>query len=360
MKPIRFCATLILSAATVTGVCLAADNPPQAAAPASAIGPATNTPFSGPLIQFDNTMHDFGKVSSGQKVRHSYILTNTGTETLTITNVHPGCHCTTAGDWTHSIAPGSTGQIPVQFDSGGFNGNITRTIDVFSNAKNEPHKVLMLKCTIWKPIEYASTAYLNIPADSTTEVSTSVHIVNQTDDLVTFSNIVSANKLFEATLKETKPGKEYDLVITAHPPFPNGNTPGAISINTSYPPASTINITAMAKVIPAIQVTPSQVVLNTLADRWSTNKVTIISTTTNDLVISNPKSSDSQIQVDVKPGIRKGMFYVDVITPPTYRLAAGQRAEITVDSNNPHNPQIKIPVMQFSTAKPYAAPRPKT
>jgi hypothetical protein len=355
MKSMRFCATLILSAATIVGVCQATDNPaPQTSAPP----PATpGAPASGAMILFDNTMFDFGKIASGEKVHHTYVLTNMGTETLEITNVHPGCHCTTAGDWTHKVEPGKTGQIPVQFDSTSFNGNITRTIDVYSNAKNEPHKVLMLKGLIWKPLEYASTAYLTIPSDSTNDVSTSVKIVNQTDNPVTFSNVVSVNHLFDGVLKEIKPGKEYELDITAHPPFPNGNTPGNFTVNTSLAGTPTINITAMARVTPAVQVSPSQIVLNSLPDRGSTNRVTVLSTTFTNLVLSNAKASDSQMQVELKE-LRKGMYNVVLVTPAGFHLEAGQRAEITIESNHPHFPQIKIPVMQFPKPKPFAAARP--
>jgi hypothetical protein len=354
MKSMRFCATLILSAMTVASIRLAAQTTP---APPSAVPPATVSvsPASGPIIQVDNTMFDFGKVAVGEKVRHSYIVTNAGNATLQITNVHPGCHCTTAGDWTHKIEPGQTGNIPVQFDSTGFNGKITRTIDVYSNAKNEPHKVLRLQGTIWKPIEFASTAFISIPADASNEVSTTVRIVNQTDNAVTFSNIISANKLFDAVLKEAKPGKEYDLVITAHPPFPDRNTPGTITINTSLPGTPTISLTAMANVTPAIQVSPSQIVLNPLPDRATTNRVTILSNTTNLLSLSNPKASDSQIQVEVQPGFRKGMFTLLAVIPPGFHLLPGQHAEVTVESNHPRFPVIRVPIMQYPTPKHVAA-----
>jgi hypothetical protein len=307
------------------------------------------------MIQFDNPMYDFGKVAVGEKARHTYFVTNTGNETLQITNVHPGCHCTTAGDWTHKIEPGQTGTIPVQFDSTGFNGTITRTIEVYSNAKNGPHKTLQLKGLIWKPIEYASTASISIPADATNEMSTTVRIVNQTDNPVTFSNAVSAKSLFDAVVKETKPGKEYELVITAHPPFPTANTSGAITVNTSLPSTPTISVNAMAMITPAVQVSPSQIVLNPLPDRATTNRVTIHSNTTNLLSLSNPKASDSQIQVDVQPGVRSGTFTLVVVTPPGYRLAPGQHAEVTVESNHPRYPVIRVPIMQLPARKTVAS-----
>jgi hypothetical protein len=361
MKFMRFCATSVLSSLTAAGVCLAADTPPPSSAPpVPAATAAPGSPVSGAIIQFDNTMFDFVKVSAGEKVRHNYVVTNTGTETLQITNVHPGCHCTTAGDWTHKIDPGKTGVIPVQFDSSGFSGNISRTIDVYSNAKNEPHKVLMLKGLIWKPLEYASTALINIPADTTNDMTTSVKIVNQTENPVTFSNVVSANHLFDGVLKEIKPGKEYELVVTAHPPFPNGNTPSVITINTSLPGTPTINVTAMARVNPAVQVSPSQVILNPLPDRPTTNRVNIVSTTAKEFVLSNPKASDSQIQVDIQPGFRPGMFVLMIVTPPGFHLPQGQRAEVSVESNHPRYPVIKVPIMQYNSPRPYAAVHPAT
>jgi hypothetical protein len=345
MKSMRFCVTLILSAMTATGVRLAAQTP-SSPSPVS-LGTTPNLAASGPLIQVDNPVYEFGKVTIGGKVHHNYVITNSGNATLLITNVHPGCHCTTAGDWAHRIEPGQTGIIPVQFDSTGFSGHIMRTIDVYSNARNEPHKILQLTGTIWKPIEYASTAIISIPADGSNEMSTTVHIVNKTDDLITLSNVVCNKTLFEAVLKETKPGKEFDLVVTARPPFPTGTTSASISVNTSLSNMPIINITAMANVTPAIQVSPSQIVLNPHPDRANTNRVTIVANTTNELSLSNPKASDSQIQLELQPGFRKGMFTLLVVTPPGFHLAPGQRAEVTIESNHPRYPVIKIPIMQF-------------
>jgi hypothetical protein len=348
MKPMRFCAAFVLTILTAVGAAQAADNPPTATPPAT---PSTG----GPMITVDSTTYDFGKIQVGEKARHTYLITNTGTEELLITNVHPGCHCTTAGDWTHKIEPGMGGIIPVQFDSTGFGGPITRTIEVYSNAKNKSHETLFLKGTIWKPLDYASSTFLNIPADSTNEVTTSVRIVNQTDHDVVFSNAVCPNHLFTGLLKEIKPGKEYQLEVTAHPPFPAGNTSGNFTIDTSLAGTPHINITAMARVTPAIQVSPSQVYLNPQKDRATTNRVMILANTTNALVLSNPKASDSQVQVEIQKGARPGMYNIMIVTPVGYHLDPGQRMEVSVESNHPRYPVIKIPVMQYPSPKPFKA-----
>jgi hypothetical protein len=353
MKSMRFCATLMVSVMIAACIRLAAQvPPPPQSAPAVA---APVFPASGPVIEFDSPVFDFGKVALGEKVHHTYYVTNTGNETLQISNVHPTCHCTIAGDWTHKVEPGSTGEIPVQFDSAGLGGQITRTIDVYSNAKNGAHKMLQLKGMIWKPIEFPATAFISIPPDATNELSTTVRIVNQTDNPVTFSNVVSANRMFDAVLKETKPGKEYDLVITAHPPYPAGSTSGLIAVNTSLAGTPIIHVTAMANLTPAVQVSPSQVYLNPRPDRAMTNPVTIIANTTNVLSLSNPKCSDSRIGVEIQPGARQGMFRLLVVVPPGFELAPGQHAEVTVESNHPRYPLIRIPIMQYASHRPVAS-----
>jgi len=355
MKSMRLCATLILSALTVARVGLAIQSnlPPSTAAPPT----ASAAPTSGPIIQVDNAVYDFGKAEAGEKVRHTYYVTNTGTEPLLITNVHPSCGCTTAGTWTHEIAPGQSGEIPIQFNSSGYGtGNtITKTIEVFSNARNEPRKTLQLKGKVWKAIEVTpSLAVISIPPGTTNEMSATVRIVNQSDNPVTISNAVSTSHLFNVELKETKPGKEYELTVTAHPPYAPGNTPGTINLNTSLSSTPTLSVTAMTQVAPFVQVYPPQIILNTLPDRWTTNRVTIHGNTTDILTLSNPRANDSQIHVEIRPGGLERNFTLLVSFPPGFKVQPGQHAEVTIDSSYPRFPEIKVPIISY----PQPAPRP--
>src|SRR6266566_4899973 len=44
---------------------------------------------AGPKIQFAEIVYDFGKVNSGEVVKHSFVFTNIGTATLEIKDVRP-------------------------------------------------------------------------------------------------------------------------------------------------------------------------------------------------------------------------------------------------------------------------------
>jgi hypothetical protein len=368
MKSMRLYAALILSVMTAAAVRLAAQPAPPptsfSAAPAPSAPAATGSPaakapadLSGPIIQVDNATFDFGKAQTGEKVHHKYVITNTGNATLHITNVQPSCHCTTAGDWSHDIEPGKTGEISVQLDTSGFGGGapVQRTVTVYSNAKNDPRKLLLIRGSVWKPIEISpATAVMSVAPDASNAVTT-VRVLNKTGNPITFSNAVSTKSFLNVTMKEIKAGQEYELSITAQAPFTPGASWGSITVSTSLSNTPTLNVPVMVSVVPAIQVYPAQIVMNLLPGRWTTNRVTIHGTTTNLLSLSNAKASDSRIQVNLLPMGPKGMFNLVVAFPPDFKLEAGQHAEVTVESNHPRFPVIKVPIVEYPHRKPVAA-----
>src|SRR2546425_11312347 len=98
--------TLTIVAGTLGGIASdLARSKDSAPAPGNPASPAT----SGPKIQFAGTVFDFGKVTSGEAVRHDFLFTNIGTDTLEIKAVRPGCVCTTAGNWDKQVERGKTG-----------------------------------------------------------------------------------------------------------------------------------------------------------------------------------------------------------------------------------------------------------
>src|SRR6266581_4292762 len=210
---------LVCSFLATGTVMLCAQQPPSPAAPASAAPtPAPTTPVViaaiGPKIQFETPVYDFGKVKSGEMVKHTFVFTNTGDELLILTNVQPSCGCTTAGEWTHQVEPGKTGTIPIQFNSANYGGQVLKTVTVTSNDKSQPSFGLQVKGTVWKPIDVQPTfAVINIPPDTQTNMTTKVHIVNNMEEPITLSAPESNNKGITAELKTNTVGKDFDMII---------------------------------------------------------------------------------------------------------------------------------------------------
>jgi len=143
---------LLILAGTLGGIAsgVAQTKDSATTAPATTVPPAGT---SGPKIQFAETTFDFGRIGSGQVSRHDFVFTNTGTATLEIKDVRPSCGCTTAGTWDKQVEPGKTGIIPLQFNSTGFSGTVTKTATVTCSDPGQSNLVLQLKASVWKPID---------------------------------------------------------------------------------------------------------------------------------------------------------------------------------------------------------------
>jgi hypothetical protein len=110
----------------------------------------------GPGIAFEATLHDFGAVSEGDKLRHVFVVKNTGNAPLIISGAHASCGCTVAALKSNSIAPGSTGEIDTSFDTHGRVGASRTTITVDSNAAGQAHATLTLTANVERLLAFES------------------------------------------------------------------------------------------------------------------------------------------------------------------------------------------------------------
>lgn len=105
--------------------------------PAPPAGPTT-------AITFNETEFNFGKVKSGEKVRHAYKFKNTGNEPLIISNAKGSCGCTVP-DWPKEpIGVGEEAEIMVVFDSKNKKGNQTKQVTITANT-NPPQTIIYIK-----------------------------------------------------------------------------------------------------------------------------------------------------------------------------------------------------------------------
>jgi hypothetical protein len=331
------------------GVLAAQTVPAQPAAAPIPAPAATNAPQPlGPRMKFLTNEYDFGKIVSGEQVKYAFVVSNAGDQTLVISRVAPGCHCTSVLNHCDKVEPGKTGEISLQFDSGAFHGPITRSIAVTSNDKIAPVQTVYLKGTIWRPIEVnPQFAYITVGSETASNASTIVHISVQYDKPVTLSDPTSVNGAFKAELKPITPGKEYDLTIYAMPPLPPGSTTGTIAVKTSLTNMPVLNVTTIAIVQPSVTVSPLQIALSPLIDKWTTNSVLISSTGNKILALSDPVASDERVKLEIKEITPGRTFQLLMAVPPGFQLAPGHDVEVKVKTNKPDHPLVTVPIYQI-------------
>lgn len=113
---------------------------------------ASGEELSVPKAALRESVHNFGVVKQGSKVSHTFLVANQGSSPLSIEKIIAGCGCTAVRATADSVAPGTTTQIMVTFDTAGFVGPKSKTVRVFTNDPETPSLVLELKGEVKAPL----------------------------------------------------------------------------------------------------------------------------------------------------------------------------------------------------------------
>lgn len=109
-------------------------------------------PGSAPTMVFNEMLHDFGKITQGEKVSYSFVFKNTGGSDLVISSAQGSCGCTVPSYPKEPIKPGQESKVDVLFDSSSKSGLVQKTVTLVTNC-NPSTKILTISSTIIVPEE---------------------------------------------------------------------------------------------------------------------------------------------------------------------------------------------------------------
>src|SRR5690606_20035198 len=88
-----------------------------------------------PVIEFEETEHNFGEIPANVPVETVFKYKNIGDAPLVITNIESTCGCTVPEDWSREpLAIGETAQFTVKFNAAGLN-KVTKSITLTANTE---------------------------------------------------------------------------------------------------------------------------------------------------------------------------------------------------------------------------------
>lgn len=103
-------------------------------------------------ISFEEEVFDFGSITQGEKVEHTFRFRNDGENDLVIVSAKGSCGCTVPKWPKEPIAPGEEGDIHVVFNSEGKKGMQHKKVSIIANT--EPATtVIALKGEVIAPDE---------------------------------------------------------------------------------------------------------------------------------------------------------------------------------------------------------------
>lgn len=326
----------------LSALAAAASGPPPRAA-ATVANPSSPSP----QLVVAERLFDFGTVQKGASLRHDFVIHNRGNAPLEISDVRPACGCTTAGEWTRTLAPGASGAIPLKFDSAQFSGPVTKTITVISNDPATPETVLEIKGIVRSPV-MVSHPVIIFPAltDPSQSATRSVTISHQVDGTLKLSDLTCDKPNFKPVLKEIVPGKEFELQVSTVPPFESGTHTARIELKTSNAEMPTITVQAVVTVLPAVQIAPTELMFP-IAKLAAPEKryVVVLNHRGGDLQVSDLETNARGVEFAVQRNPDGRQFTITLNFPAGFDAAAGDRMYFRGKTNHPGAPTFSVPIV---------------
>jgi hypothetical protein len=199
-----------------------------------------------PELGVEQGSYNFGSVTQGKKVQHTFFIRNTGDAPLQIKQITAACGCTAVKPSSSLILPGRTAEIQVTFDSSDFSGKVEKTVMMATNAGKLPSYTFTMQGTVIDPLE-ASPRQLSLGALAAgTAKQATITITNRTSSTVKLLSVnVSSNSLnIKTTIKkgEIKPGETGTVEVSVTPRPEAKIMSGYLHIVTSDPQKKEITV----------------------------------------------------------------------------------------------------------------------
>ena len=145
------------------------------------------TIFAQGNVSFNETRVDCGVVKWKQPVTATFVLTNTSSRQLSISQVRPDCSCT-AVSWTRTpIAPGAHAQIQVTYDAE-LLGSFEKQVAVFTSLSQKPTYATMRGRVVMQPEVVTATQNAQ-PIHDAEDFSYTIGDIHLSDDNVIFDDV---------------------------------------------------------------------------------------------------------------------------------------------------------------------------
>ena len=299
---------------------------------------------SGPVANVPRPTHDFGFVVADQRLTHTFEITNNGDEPLEILKVRPGCGCTIANEHPKRIAPGDTGDFPFTLSTKRMKGKFSKPITVETNDPNNKSLRLTLSGQVQELIN-VSPAFVQFGRVEPDEAQTrKVMITNKSETPLELSlDSSSMSPVFKGDLAEVIPGQQYELTVTATPPFnPNLNR-FIMKLNTNLVRQNSVEVVCMATLPSRIELQPSSLHIPVGLNRPQTRKIIFTNNEANPVKLLTAESKDPNLSVATR-ALQEGRRYEIVVQVPIgYEFPNGS-VSLDVTTDDERQPRLAVPI----------------
>lgn len=301
----------------------------------------------------DSLTHDFGDVWAGPPLKHTYKVTNEGTEPLEIRSVKPSCGCTLAGEYTKVIKPGETGEIPVSLKSDTLHDKFSKTITVTTNEKDNSTLKLTLTGTAKQKIDVQPSSISFGSVRYNDLIEKTVELKNNSDKPLEMKlGEFDQSMPFSYQLTEKEKGKVYELKVSTKPPINEGTHNAEVTLVTNFDDKPDVKLRVSAVVPPRLALRPSTIIHN---PRLKTYPVQVANNGESEVKVVGVEVSDSAIATKLTENQIGKKYTIELTFPDDYEVPQGKEVTLTVRTDDPEKPELMLPIK----AAPKPEPRPQ-
>ena len=267
-----------------------------------------------PRITFEETVYDFGQVSSGKKYSGQFELKNTGSGILKITDVNKCCGAAVTLD-KKELAPGESGTLKVEYYTGRSSGLMSRQLRVFSNDETNPQVILTIKAQVVIRVDFQPQRIdLLLNKDNAGCPKITIRSLDkQPFSIVSFQ---STGQTITADIDPAVEATKFVLEPKVDIQKLQKRSAGLATISLTHPELEKVSIYFTTK--PRFQLTPSGVfLLHPTPEKPSINRITLVSNYGEQFKIESTSSEKGFVKLLRQDEIAKGYrLEVEIMPPP--------------------------------------------
>jgi hypothetical protein len=295
---------------------------------------------------------DAGTVPKGELIKHTFVVKNTGTADLLITDVKPACGCTVS-EYDKVIKPGAEGKIALTIETKTFTGPIAKTALVLTNDPTMPQLTLHISANVKPYVEAAPYGFFRIQALTGESVSSEM-ILGSDDPAFAPSKIEVPYKFLRTTLAEAsdkerlsgKGAKQYKLTLSNAPDAPEGLLGGYVKLQTGVKQQPDLELAISGYIKPTIQITPGAITFGNFDPKGEPvrRNVMIIDNVPQrqDFAVTKAETTVPGITAAVVP-IDKGRIRVDLVVDEKIKKGVFE-GELKIRTTDKARADVKVPI----------------
>jgi len=316
-------------------------------------GPAVlfaQAPSSGvPAVKAPETSFNFGAVLQGSKVAHEFEIGNEGEADLLIQRISASCGCTASTVSSRTIPPGKSEKLRVEFDTAGFSGNKTKSVQVVTNDPQRQEIVFSLKGVV-EPgvvVEPARLEFGEITSSSSLEERQRQFTVRSgASSGVVISSVKSYSRYVSVAAQG---GSSYKIELS--PELPKGEFRDRVVVEVEGGKVQPVNVPITASVRRDLRLVPATVSFGVIQGtapierRVSLENATKKPVTFNLLAPKDPAITASLVEVQA------GRRAVLVVSVDPRKVQSDLKTSVEIETSHPTEPRLSLNVFGVQVPK---------